>query len=42
MFTLARRSPFEWMEQMERRFDGILGRFFEQGRRARDAVDAGV
>jgi HSP20 family protein len=30
MFTLVRRSPFEWMEQMERRVDGMLGRFFEQ------------
>src|SRR2546428_4377435 len=30
MFTLARRSPFQWMEQVERRMDDMFGRFFEQ------------
>src|SRR2546425_7629115 len=30
MFTLARRSPVQWMEQMERRMDDMFGRFFEQ------------
>jgi HSP20 family protein len=29
MFALARRFPFEWMDQMERRMDAIFGRFFE-------------
>src|SRR3989442_8280128 len=29
MLALARRSPFEWMDQMERRMDAIFGRFFE-------------
>jgi hypothetical protein len=29
MFALARRSPFEWMEQMERRMDALFGRFVE-------------
>ena len=29
MFALARRSPFEWMDQMERRMDGLFGRFLE-------------
>ena len=30
MFTLARRSPFQWMEYMEKRMDDMFGRFFEQ------------
>ena len=30
MFTVAQRAPFDWMEQMERRLDSVLRRFFEQ------------
>ena len=30
MFTVARRAPFDWMEQMERRLDSVLRRTFEQ------------
>ena len=29
MFALARRSPFEWMEQMDRHMDALLGRSVE-------------
>src|SRR5260370_41495456 len=29
MFTLARRSPFEWMDQVERQMNSMFGRFFE-------------
>jgi HSP20 family protein len=29
MFALARRSPFEWMDQVERQMNSMFGRFFE-------------